>query len=223
MLNRRCFSVVVAMLVGWGSSATLQAQDPAGNRNAGGPNSVSALPASNVNWDDVMSPISLTPPASRSQTEFGDFPEPLASLVPTGPVQEGGRLDVAWNRAPNPGLSALPPLGGQSPVPENAAHFAGTVRGRLMQKSHPVANCHVVILPMNNDGIDQNREPLTALTDNDGLYTFENVPVGTYKLTWLPAGSKQWIRRIEMKPDVVVHAGQDVMLKEIRMSLQTIN
>ena len=53
--------------------------------------------------------------------------------------------------------------------------------------------------------------------------SFEHVPAGEYKLTWLPAGAKQWIRRIAMRPDVIVHEGQDVTLKDIRMAQQTIN
>jgi hypothetical protein len=222
MLNRRCISVIVVM-VGWGSSAMGQAQDPAGNRSLIGTDSTSAFPPSAAYWGDVMLPSPLTPPSSRGQTEFGEFPSPVATRVPAAPVQEGGRLDVAWNRTPNASRPALPPQWGQTVAPENAAGFAGTVRGRFMQKGQPVASCYVVILPMNNDGIDQNRLPLTTTTDNEGMYYFDNVPAGTYKLTWLPAGSTQWIRRIEMKPDVVVHAGQTVVLREIRMALQTIN
>jgi len=51
----------------------------------------------------------------------------------------------------------------------------------------------------------------------------KDVPVGAYKLTWLPAGATQWIRRIEMKPDVFVHEGQDTTVKDLRMALRTIN
>ena len=64
---------------------------------------------------------------------------------------------------------------------------------------------------------------MTAVTDAEGVFGFENVPVGSYKLTWLPAGATQWIRRIEMKPDVVVREGQDTTLREIRTALRTIN
>jgi hypothetical protein len=64
---------------------------------------------------------------------------------------------------------------------------------------------------------------MSATTDEQGVYCFEHVPAGDYKLTWLPNGTKQWIRRISLRPDVVVQAGQDVSLKDVRMALQTIN
>jgi hypothetical protein len=112
------------------------------------------------------------------------------------------------------------PSPGQIQVP------TGTVHGRLLQRGRPLVNCQIVIVPMHKDGAtDDNgfRQPVAAVTDADGIYVFANVPVGAYKLTWLPAGATQWIRRIEMKPDVFVHEGQDTMVKDLRMALQTIN
>ena len=64
---------------------------------------------------------------------------------------------------------------------------------------------------------------MTTTTDADGTYRFENVPAGEYKLTWLPQGQNQWIRRIAMRPDIKVHAGETTNAKEIRVAMQTIN
>ena len=94
----------------------------------------------------------------------------------------------------------------------------GSVHGRLLQHGRPLVGCNVVIVPMHADGAtDDNgiRHPLSATTDSDGIYAFVNVPIGPYKLTWLPARTTQWIRRIEMKPDVFVREGQDTTLKDI--------
>jgi hypothetical protein len=102
----------------------------------------------------------------------------------------------------------------------------GSVHGRLLQGGRPLVNCSVVIVPMHKDGATDDtgvRQPISTVTDADGVYGFENVPVGSYKLTWLPAGTQQWIRRIEMKPDVFIHEGQDVTLKDIRSAMRTIN
>ena len=113
-----------------------------------------------------------------------------------------------------------------SPAPSQIQIAVGCVHGRLFQRGRALVGCNVVIVPMHKDGAaDDNgiRHPLSAITDADGVYGFDNVPIGAYKLTWLPAGSTQWIRRIEMKPDVFVHEGQDVMLKDIHMATQTIN
>lgn len=104
----------------------------------------------------------------------------------------------------------------------------GTVRGRLLQGKRPLANCHVVMMPIREEGkkayaYDETRDPQAAITDSDGDYFFEHVPAGKYKLTWLPQGTKQWIRRLAIKPDVVVHGGQSASVREIRAAQSTIN
>ena len=72
-------------------------------------------------------------------------------------------------------------------------------------------------------GYDPDRKPLTTVTDETGEYRFENVPAGEYKLTWLPQGQNQWIRRIAMRPDIKVHSGETTKAKEIRIAMQAIN
>lgn len=112
-------------------------------------------------------------------------------------------------------------------IPGAPSVAEGAVRGRLMQSGRPLANCRVVIVPLQADGknyrYDVNREPLSMATNNEGVYSFEHVPVGQYKLTWLPDGTNQWIRRVAIKPDVVVHAGQTVSVNTIGAARQTIN
>jgi hypothetical protein len=130
----------------------------------------------------------------------------------------------------------LPPIGpeaiGVGPVisdapPSSVVTADGTVHGRLLQKGCPVTNCHVVIVPWpkgnKSDASLDTRMPLTTMTNDEGCYCFEHVPPGEYKLTWLPDGARSWIRRIAMRPDVIVYEGQNVALKDIRMALQTIN
>jgi hypothetical protein len=119
------------------------------------------------------------------------------------------------------------PESAQKDSPDSKPYRVGTVRGRLLQMGSPLANCYVVIVPWpKGDKADSSldtREPLTAITDGEGRYYFGQVPAGEYKLTWLPNGAHEWIRRIAMRPDVIVHEGQDVTLKDIRMAMQTIN
>jgi hypothetical protein len=120
--------------------------------------------------------------------------------------------------------SALAPT--QSTAGSSAQVATGSVHGRLLQGGRPLVNCTVVIVPMHKDGATDDtgiRQPISTVTDADGVYEFNNVPVGSYKLTWLPAGTQQWIRRIEMKPDVFVHEGRGVTLKDIRSAMRTIN
>jgi hypothetical protein len=100
----------------------------------------------------------------------------------------------------------------------------GTVRGRLLQQGTPLVNCRVVMVKMEHEGLrDEYQEPLIGMTDDQGVYRFDRVPTGQYKLTWLPAGTKHWIRRIQMKPDVVVRPGQESVVKDIRAAQRTIN
>ena len=90
-----------------------------------------------------------------------------------------------------------------------------------------MVNCRVAMIPLQEvDGgaqLDEHRQVLMTLTDAEGVFHFEAVPVGGYKLTWLPDRQKQWIRRISLKPDVHVHYGETTTLKEIRIATQTIN
>lgn len=116
----------------------------------------------------------------------------------------------------------------QLPLAPSAPGMAeGTVRGRLMQGGRPLVNCRVVMVPLEGEGktyrYASNLQPLSTATDNEGIYNFERVPVGKYKLTWLPDGTNQWIRRIAVKPDVVVHAGQAVNVNSIGAATRTIN
>jgi len=105
--------------------------------------------------------------------------------------------------------------------------LGGAVTGRLLNKGHPLVNCSVVIVPLQETdgvlGVDEDRKPLSTLTDANGVFHFEGVPAGGYKLTWLPEGQRQWIRRIAMRPDVHVRYGETTVLKEIRIALQTVN
>jgi hypothetical protein len=107
-------------------------------------------------------------------------------------------------------------------TPSNAAE--GTVQGRLLQNGAPLVNCRVVMVPLEREGLrDEDHEPMIGITNDQGVYRFEKVPAGKYKFTWLPEGTRQWIRRIQMKPDVIVRAGQNVVVKDIRAALRTIN
>jgi len=110
---------------------------------------------------------------------------------------------------------------------QSAISSGGDVMGRLSNGGRPVANCTVALLPLTKSGgaydINGSAEPLISHTDQEGIYRFDNVPVGPYKLTWLPAGERQWIRRVAFRPDVRVKSGDVSHIKEIRVALRTVN
>ena len=154
-------------------------------------------------------------------------PGPVPGQPADGTWREDGRYVIINVNGQEMRLLKAPsgPEQGNPPAPQAPAE--GMVRGRLLQRGRPLVNCRVVLVPLHQvEGVscyDESRQPLSVATDDDGVYYFEHVPAGAYKLTWLPEGKTQWIRRIAMKPDVRVRSGENVSLKEIRMATQTIN
>jgi hypothetical protein len=173
----------------------------------------------------------------------------IVRLPPTGLVNPGGTPVVSPQSGPGPHvdgtyredgqfvtiningkeMTLVKPTSMQDPSVQAPRQTGeGSVRGRLMQNGRPLANCRVVIMPLQGEGkayhFDPNREPLTTTTDNEGIYFIEHVPLGQYKLTWLPNGTNQWIRRIAIKPDVIVrNSGEAVSVNTVGAARQTIN
>ncbi len=55
----------------------------------------------------------------------------------------------------------------------------------------------------------------TTITDGQGKYAFDRLPVGSYKLKWRLPGDKGWIRRLRDKPDAIITEGQATVLKSV--------
>lgn len=55
----------------------------------------------------------------------------------------------------------------------------------------------------------------TTITDEQGKYCFNNLPVGSYKLKWQLPGNAGWIRRLRDKPDAVVSDGKITVIKAV--------
>ncbi len=149
-------------------------------------------------------------PPAPSRLQF-----PPAGCAPSGPPA-----------GPSPGMPAAGPADSRASIFQMVM-AAGAVSGRLFNRGRPLVNCRVLIVPMRQqDGayaFDPERKILDAMTDAQGTYQFISVAPGAYKLMWLPRGENRWIRRISMRPDVTVRAGETTHLKDIRVALQTIN
>ncbi|MFV1965050.1 MAG: carboxypeptidase-like regulatory domain-containing protein [Pirellulaceae bacterium] len=105
---------------------------------------------------------------------------------------------------------------------------SGAVQGRLVHRGVALANCRVALIPMvktfsGSYRLHRSGPRWVATTDEHGDYYFETVPAGAYKLTWLREGGNQWIRRIAMRPDVVVRENETARAKETRTALTTVN
>ncbi len=163
------------------------------------------------------------------------FPISAAGTPDNSNLAAGRQADGTWRED---GRYIFINLNGQEmrllksdPAPQATTHQAptvgGEVFGRLSHEGQPLVNCEVQILPLkkawNGYDLDDSGEPRTTVTDAGGVYHFANVLPGPYKARWRPAGQEQWIRRIEIQPDVQVRANQPASIKEIRVSLRTIN
>ncbi|MBI1991717.1 MAG: hypothetical protein HYS71_00555 [Candidatus Omnitrophica bacterium] len=96
----------------------------------------------------------------------------------------------------------------------------GNATGRVTQRGRPLADCRVKLSPIQgpateltrllgaktSQGSGQNAVEVT--TGSDGVYLFEDVPIGDYDISWLPAGSAHWLGWLSDKPDVTVRAGE---------------
>ncbi len=119
----------------------------------------------------------------------------------------------------------------QTPDAQGAPHrvegTGGTVHGQLLNRGRPLAGCQVVIRPVAKTfggyRFRPAAQPIRTMTDVQGVYRFENVPPGSYKLSWLLQGSNRWIRRIAMRPDLAVQTQETTQVKDIRVALRTIN
>jgi hypothetical protein len=241
-------AVVAGMILG--SGAWLRADDPASAGRgqpwtapqAARPGEAAASPANFVQppQGPLQPAYAGNPPAPNArlpQAAVGVSGSNIMRLPPTGPAAgPGPAVDGTYREdgqfvTININGKEMRLIKPPSEVAANALAVSrmaeGTVRGRLMQNGRPLANCRVVIVPLEGQGkayrYDPNREPMSTVANAEGIYDFDHVPVGKYKLTWLPAGTNQWIRKIAIKPDVAVSAGQAVTVNTIGTARQTIN
>lgn len=121
--------------------------------------------------------------------------------------------------------------------PARATQVTGSVEGRMLWSGHPVSKCKVklVRMPAGNTldamtslfdiGVrpDRRRMEFVEATDDNGVYRFEEIPIGPYKLQWQPAESRSWVRRIRKKPDVIVEAGMLAYCGDVETNIRAVN
>ncbi len=114
-------------------------------------------------------------------------------------------------KAPAGGAIPVPSLQGLSSLPQGRI-----IQGKVFLKGNPLANCKIRIL-------GQGQQSFESITDEQGIYTFTNVPYGEYILYWQPAGSEQWIRRLSENPDITLMPGRPVSVRNIETNVKTVN
>ncbi len=101
-----------------------------------------------------------------------------------------------------------------------ATVFVGGVRGRVLHRGSPVPRCRVKLVEMKEVA------PLlfadfalgksyASETGDDGGFELAEIPVGAYKIKWVPPGGNAWVRFLNPEPDLVVKAGEVFHLRPI--------
>lgn len=169
-------------------------------------------------------------PTSRHHSD--DPPHASTRMRIDGTWQEDGRLLILnldgqqfrLVKKESPSTVAMAP---QDVPAEAALTGGGKVRGRLLHRGQPLVDCEVALISLQKSwlGYRRNRSAklIVTTTNAEGDYCFAQVPPGSYKLKWRPAGETSWIRRAETRPDVFVREGETSNAKEVRVALRTIN
>ncbi len=106
----------------------------------------------------------------------------------------------------------------------------GRVEGRILRSGAPLSECQVKLQMLEKGGmLAKGYRPvagaleLETVTDKSGLYQFDDVSPGMYKLYWKPPSETSWVRRFKMEPDVIVEAGKLTNPKDIETLKRTLN
>ncbi len=107
----------------------------------------------------------------------------------------------------------------------------GRVEGRILRKGQPLPDCEVKIVMLVKAKIPlagsfyQPEMPAEyeGITDSEGRYHLINVAPGEYKICWKPRTESGWVRRLEIKPDVIVEVGKTTYPKDIETFKRVIN
>lgn len=181
----------------------------------------------------VQRPVRLptTPPRLSSPGPYQGVRPAAGQQLADGTWREDGRyiiININGRQVRLVKEAQIPKTPDAQDAPPQAEETGGTVCGRLLNHGQPLASCQVIIRPMTRRALggytfNPTVQPIHATTDAQGVYRFDNVPPGPYKLSWLPQGTNQWIRRIAMRPDLSVQVRETTQVKEVAVALRTIN
>ena len=101
----------------------------------------------------------------------------------------------------------------------------GSAEGLILRSGQGLAECKIKLIRIMRprsvvemfNTIKEGAE-FATVTDEQGKYVFEKLPVGAYKLKWQLPDNTGWIRRLRDKPDAVIAEGQTSVLKSVETS-----
>jgi hypothetical protein len=109
---------------------------------------------------------------------------------------------------------------------EKEATRFGAVYGQILYRGKGLAGCKVKLIRQLESttflGLFKEARAgaeFDAVSGEDGMYRFEQLPAGKYLLRWLPPGSDAWIIRLsDRKYDVLVEERTTVRIRDIDVS-----
>lgn len=98
----------------------------------------------------------------------------------------------------------------------------GNAEGYILRNGKGILNCRVKLVELvpaetffGVVSAVKERNQFEAVTDEDGKYRFEGLPLGNYKIKWQLPDNTGWVRRLRRKPDVTIEAGKTSTLSDI--------
>ena len=98
----------------------------------------------------------------------------------------------------------------------------GSAEGRILRGGEGLQGCQVKLIRIMKQqsitemlNVVKEGTEFGTVTDKDGKYHFDRLPVGAYKLKWQLPNDKGWIRRLRDKPDAIITRGQTTVLKYV--------
>ncbi len=98
----------------------------------------------------------------------------------------------------------------------------GSAEGRILRGGEGLQGCQVKLIRIMKQqsitemlNVVKEGAEFGTVTDEDGKYHFDRLPVGSYKLKWQLPNDKGWIRRLRDKPDAIITEGQNTVLKSV--------
>ena len=152
-------------------------------------------------WEDQGDYLVISLPKERIAPPPTTTAEGTAGYTPAASLEEG--LTVTGVKGQHSAIGIL----------------TGNVTGRVLQHGRPLRGCRVRLVPIQGPATELTRllgskasqgpgqNVVEASTGTNGIYLFEEVPIGDYDISWLPPGSTHWLGWLSDKPDVTVRAG----------------
>ena len=131
----------------------------------------------------------------------------------------------------NRGQTGLNTLQGPDSHPAQSPPIpTGRAEGAILQGGQGLQGCEIQLVRIfkarsifSMRRFSEESTTFTAITDDRGMYAFDKLPVGAYKLRWQLPNDKGWIRRLKDKPDAIVKEGQTAILTSVETNRRLVS